>query len=294
VHDTVVIQKAGDIIPEVLQSVKELRTGNEIIFEMPKICPICGSSIIKPQGEAVARCSNSNCYAVEKERLVHFASKDAFDIDGLGEKIIEQLLNEGLISDFADFFALAEGDLKPLERFAEKSASNLVKAINGKRKVSLSRFIFALGIRHVGAVTASDLAAHFGSIERIKDASYDDLRDVDGVGEVVAESIYGWFREKKNIELLKKLKEYGVHYGEAKRGDKLNGLTFVITGSLEKMAREEAEEKIRQLGGKASGSVSKNTSYVVMGENPGSKAEKAENLGVKIISEKELLELLES
>lgn len=292
INDTVIIQKAGDIIPEVVRPVAELRTGKEMIFIMPEFCPMCGSKIVRPKGEAVARCSNQNCYAVEREKLIHFASKDAFDIDGLGEKIIEQLINEGLISDIADFFALTEGDLEPLERFAEKSAANLIKAINEKKKISLTRLIYALGIRHVGAITASDLAAHFGRIENVINASLDDLRSVEGIGEVVALSIYDWFKDEKNLNLLKKLKAQGVHYEEIKRGDKLSGLTFVITGSLENMAREEAEEKIRQLGGKASGSVSKNTSYVVVGDNPGSKAEKAEELGLKIISEKELLELL--
>ncbi len=292
IHDTVVIQKAGDIIPEVIRPVIELRTGKEKIFKMPEVCPMCGSEIVKPEGEAVARCSNLNCYAVEKEKLIHFASKDAFDIDGLGEKIIEQLLNEGLIGDIADFFALTEGDLEPLERFAEKSASNLVQAINEKKKIPFSRFIYALGIRHVGAVTASDLSTHFGKIENIKNASLEDLRNVEGIGEVVAQSIFDWFRDEKNIKLLEKLKNQGVSYEEVKRGDRLAGLTFVITGSLEQMARGEAEEKIRQQGGKASGSVSKNTNFVVVGENPGSKVEKAQALGVKIISEKELFELL--
>lgn len=292
IGDTVVIQKAGDIIPEVLRPVVELRTGKEKSFVMPKICPICGGPVVKPAGEAVARCANLNCFAIQWQQLGHFASKDAFDIDGLGEKIIEQLLMEGIVEDAADFFALTEGDLAPLERFAEKSAKNLVQAIAEKKKVTLSRFIYGLGIRHVGAVTASDLAAHFGSLDAIKAASEEELSEIEGVGGVVAKSIFEWFRNKKNLRLLDKLKSLGVGYIEVKRDTKLEGQTFVITGSLGTMSREEAEERIRQLGGKASGSVSKTTSYLVAGENPGTKLSKAELLGVKIISESDLANLL--
>ncbi len=292
IGDTVVIQKAGDIIPEVIKPLAELRTGKEKIFKMPAICPICGSKIMKPEGEAVARCSNPKCYAVEKEQLIHFASKDAFDIDGLGEKIIEQLLTEGIISDAADFFALTEGDLVPLERFADKSAKNLVEAIQAKRKVSFSRFLYGLGIRYVGAVNASLLATSFENLERIRKANQEDLSKVEGIGTVVAKSIYDWFREERNLKLLKKLKSLGVGYEKVKVRNKLEGATFVITGSLGTMSREEAEEKIRLLGGKASGSVSKATDYLVVGENPGSKLGKAQSLGVKVISEKELLKKL--
>lgn len=292
IGDTVVLQKAGDIIPEVVRPLAELRTGKEKIFKMPKVCPICGSKIVKPAGEAIARCSNENCYAVEREQLIHFASKDAFDIDGLGEKIIEQLLIEGIISDAADFFALKEGDLIPLERFADKSAQNLVEAIQSKKEVTLPRFLYGLGIRHVGAVTASLLAGYFHNLENLKKASEEILSEVEGIGDVVAESIYNWFRENRNLKLLDKLKSLGVGYKEIKIKNKLNGLTFVITGSLSEMSREEAEEKIRLLGGKASGSVSKSTNFVVVGENPGSKLTKAETLGIKTISEQELMKMI--
>jgi DNA ligase (NAD+) len=292
IGDTIVVQKAGDIIPEVIKPLVELRAGREKSFKMPKKCPICGSLIIRPTGKAVARCSNKNCYAIEKEQLIHFASKDAFDIDGLGEKIIDQLLNEGVISDAGDFFALTEGDLLPLERFADKSAENLVKAIQDRKKVSFSRFLYGLGIRHVGAVIASLLATRFRTLEVLQSTNLEELSQIEGIGEVVAQSIYGWFREKQNVKLLKKLASFDVGYEKVKIENKLAGLTFVITGSLESMSREEAEEKIRFLGGQASNSVSKETDYLVLGKNPGSKLAKAKKLGIKIIAEKELLNML--
>jgi DNA ligase (NAD+) len=292
IGDTVVLQKAGDIIPEIIRPVVELRTGKERKFEMPKTCPICGGAVTRREGEAIIRCTNLECSAIRWQQLVHFVSKDAFDIDGLGEKSIELLLNEGIVEDVADFFALKEGDLQPLERFAEKSAKNLVEAIQAKKKVTLSRFIYALGIRHVGATTANDLAAYFGSLDSIAESSVEDLMSVDGIGEVVAESIYSWFRGPENKKLLKKLNNLGVVYEKVSRSDKLAGKIFVITGSLDDISREQAEEKIRQLGGKASSSVSKATTYLVAGSNPGSKLSKAENLGVKIISEQELLALI--
>ena len=292
IGDTVVLQKAGDIIPEILRPLPELRDGSEIEFVMPSICPMCGGEIVKPKGEAVARCINTACYAVEREQLIHFASKDAFDIDGLGEKIIDQLLSEGIISDAADFFALTEGDLSGLERFAEKSASNLIAAIKNKKIVTFSRFLFGLGIRHVGAITATDLALHFENLDNIKKAKVEDLIEVEGIGTVVAESVFQWFHEERNLNLLKKLSEYGVSYKNFKRGEKLVGKTFVITGSLETMTREVAEEKIRLLGGKASSSVSNSTSYLVAGSGGGSKAEKAEELGIPIIDEKTLIGML--
>ncbi len=293
IGDTVVIQKAGDIIPEVLRSVPELRTGQEMLFVMPKTCPMCGGPVVKPAGEAVARCANTDCFAVRLLQIGHFVSRDAFDIDGLGEKSIELLLNEGLIEDPADLFALNEGDLEPLERFGEKSAKNLVVSIQSRKISSFSRFLYALGIRHVGAITASDVAAHFCSLEAIKKATLEELSEVEGIGEVVAKSIYEWFRDAKNLLYLEKLKSAGVGYEEIKRGDKLAGLTFVITGSMERASREAIEEQVRQMGGKASGSVSKNTSYVVVGTNPGSKLAKAESLGVKVISEDELFKMLQ-
>lgn len=292
IGDTVVIQKAGDIIPEVIRSLPELRMGREKLFSMPRNCPMCGGEVVKPSGEAVARCVSVDCFAIRLLQIGHFVSRDAFDIDGLGEKSIELLLNKGLIEDSADLFALKEGDLEPLERFAEKSAKNLVEAIGDSKIVTFSRFLYALGIRHVGAVTANDLAVSFADLDAIKEASITDLSEIEGVGKVVADSVYNWFKDSRNINFIEKLEKAGVGYKQIKKGDKLSGQTFVITGSLENISREEAESKIRQLGGRASGSVSKTTSFLVVGVNPGSKLSKAESLGVKVISEQELLGFL--
>jgi DNA ligase (NAD+) len=292
IGDTVVLQKAGDIIPEVVRSLPELRSGKEKTFRIPKVCPMCGGPVKKLTGEAVARCVNTDCFAIEREKLIHFASKDAFDIDGLGEKIVDQLLSEQIISDPADFFALKEGDLTGLERFGLKSAANLVQAINDKKTVTFSRFIYGLGIRHVGAVTASNLSAYYGNLKKLQSASVKDLTDIEDVGGVVAGSIYNWFHESRNLKLLEKLERFGVGYKAIKRSNKLEGFTFVFTGSLESMTREEAEERIRLLGGKASSSVSTNTDYLVAGVGGGSKLEKAKAYGVKVISEEQLVKMI--
>lgn len=295
IGDTVVVQKAGDIIPEVVQSLTELRSGNEKKFKMPKICPICGGPVVKPEGEAVARCVATDCFAIEAQRISHFVSRDAFNIEGLGEKIIEQLIQVGLVSDAADLFKLTEGDIKPLERFAEKSAQNLIESIQSNKEISLNRFIYSLGIRHVGAVTANDIANRFRSLDKIKNATQENVESIEGVGPVAAKSISGWFKKPKNINFLDKLKSYGVRVQNLKldtKNSKLIGKTFVITGSLELISREEAEQKIREVGGKATSAVTKNTNYLVVGDNPGSKLKKAEDLGVQIIDENEFLKLL--
>lgn len=292
IGDTVVIQKAGDIIPEVVQSLPNLRTGKEKEFKMPTTCPVCGGPIVKPEGEAVARCAAENCFAIEKEKLGHFVSKGAFNIEGVGEKIGVQLIEEGLITDAADLFALTEGDLTPLERFAETSAKNLVDSVKEHRKVSFRRFIYALGIRHVGAITASDISRKFRSLEDLQKATREELEQIEGIGEVAAESIYKWFRNAKNLEFLKKLEENGVEIVYEQIRHKLDGKTFVLTGSLNTITRDEAEEMIRMNGGNAPGTISKNTDFVVVGENPGSKAEKAERLGVKILSEEDFLKMV--
>ena len=247
---------------------------------------------MKPEGEAVARCAAENCFAIETQKVGHFVSKGAFNIEGLGEKIITQLIEEGLIEDAADLFALTEGDLTPLERFAETSAKNTVASIQEHKKVSFRRFLYGLGIRHVGAITASDITRKFRKLEDIQSASLEDLQVIDGIGDVASESIYRWFRNKKNLEFLGKLKANGVEivYEEVK--NKLEGKTFVLTGSLNTITRDAAEELIRINGGNASGSVSKSTDFVVVGDNPGSKAVKAQELGVKILSEEEFLKLM--
>ncbi|MEI6266502.1 MAG: NAD-dependent DNA ligase LigA [bacterium] len=291
--DTVIVQKAGDIIPEVVRSLPELRDGKEKKFVMPTKCPICGGPVSKPEGEAVARCISTDCFAIEKERIIHFVSRDAFNIEGLGEKIVEQLIIEGIIADAADLFVLEKGDLEPLERFADKSASNLVASISDHKRIPLNRLIYALGIRFVGAITANDLANYFDNLDQIAKATKDELTSIEGIGEVASESIESWFKDNKNKKLIAKLIESGVDF-EKKRSvsDKLKGMTFVITGSLESISRDVAEQKIRELGGKATSSVSANTSYLVIGEKPGSKLAKAEQFGVKIISESEFLALI--
>ncbi|RJO60104.1 NAD-dependent DNA ligase LigA [candidate division WS5 bacterium] len=292
IGDTVIIQKAGDIIPEVVQSLPNLRTGKEKKFKMPRTCPICGGPVVKPEGEAVARCAAENCFAIEMQKIGHFVSKGAFNIEGLGEKIVTQLIEEGLIEDAADLFALTEGDLTPLERFAETSAKNTVESIQEHKKVSFRRFLYSLGIRHIGAITASDLARKFRKLEDIQKASVEDLQAIDGIGDVAGESIYKWFRDKKNQEFLAKLKKNGVEVIYEAVKNKLEGKSFVLTGSLNTITRDEAEEMIRANGGSASGTVSKNTDFVVVGDNPGSKAEKAEQLGIKILSEEDFLKMI--
>lgn len=293
IGDTVVVQKAGDIIPEVVQSLPNLRDGSEKAFVMPNECPVCGGPVIKPKGEAVARCGSTECFAIEKERIIHFVSRDAFNIEGLGEKIVEQLINEGLVTDASDIFKLTAGDLEPLERFAEKSASNVIKSIRDHKSITLNRLIYALGIRFVGAIGANDLANHFGSFEKLRDSSYEELESIEGVGPVAANSIFTWFSNPKNKDFIEKLFANGVEIEASKKiSNKLEGSIFVITGSLETMSRDEAEQKIRELGGRATSSVSPRTSYLVVGDSPGSKLAKAEKFGVKVITEEEFSTLL--
>jgi DNA ligase (NAD+) len=291
--DTVVIQRAGDVIPDVVKVLKRMRTGQEKKFQMPKKCPVCGAKVVRPKGEAVHRCSNKKCGAQQRQRIEHFVSKKGFDIVGLGPKIVNQLMDEGLISDPADIFFLTEGDLLPLERFAEKSAKNLVEAIQKSKKISLAKFIYALGIRHVGEETAIDLASHFGSLDRLQKASLEELLSIQDIGEVVAKSIYDWFQDRVHLKFLDKLIKAGLKIEKVKIKKKiLAGQTFVLTGELDSMTREEAKEKIRSLGGNIASSVSKKTDFVVVGREPGSKYERAKKLGVKIIEEEEFLEML--
>jgi DNA ligase (NAD+) len=292
IGDTVIVGRAGDVIPDVVQVLSELRTGKEKEFHFPKNCPVCGTKLVKPAGEAIWRCPNPKCPA--KQRRYFYFFVNAFDIVGLGPKIIDRLLDEALISDPADLFLLKEGDILPLERFAEKSARNLISAIQSKKKITLPKFIYALGIRNVGEETAQDLAEHFGSIEKLKKASLEELQKIMDIGPVVARSIYDFFQDKRNLKFIEKLKKVGVEIVSEKKQkvQPLKGKIFVLTGSLETMTREEAKEKIREFGGEISESVSKKTDYVVLGKEPGSKLEKAKELGVKIINEKEFLSML--
>ena len=305
IGDTVIIQRAGDVIPDVVKVVDEMRTGQEKKFKMPKKCPMCNSEVIRPQGEAVHRCSNKDCGAVLKKQIYHFVSKKGFDIAGLGPKIVDQLMDQGLISDQADVFALREGDLRPLERFADKSASNLVKAIENSKEIALDRFLFALGIRYIGEETADllaqeliqkkDISKVFDIVEAIKEFSLEDLKNIEGIGPVVGESIFEYFHNKKNLTLLEKLNKASIRLDSSayrKREKALAGKSFVLTGELSQLTRQEAKDQIKKKGGKVVSSVSKNTDYVVAGQNPGSKYGQAQELSVKILSEDEFLKML--
>lgn len=294
VGDTVVIQKAGDIIPEVVRPLTELRSGKEKAFKMPTNCPECDTKLVKEADEAVWRCPNKACPARVSNQIGHFASKSALDIDGLGEKNVEALLQAGLINDTADLYTLTKDQLLKLERFADKSADNLIKAIAQKKAPPLHRFIFGLGIRHVGAQTAVDLSVHHRSLEQLSKATIDDLQKVDGVGDVVAESIVAWFGDPQNQTLLERFNELGVkpHNTSASSGP-LQGKGFVVTGTLESMGREAAAEKIRALGGTFQSSVGKDTDFLVAGANVGeSKLAKARKLGTEVIDEQAFLKLV--
>jgi DNA ligase (NAD+) len=292
IGDTVVVGRAGDVIPEVSKVFTELRNGKEKKFKMPVNCPSCDTKLVKPESEVVWRCPNHNCFSRKMGWFKHFVSRSAFSIDGLGPKIIEKFIEEGLLSDPSDLFELKEGDILPLERFADKSAKKIVLNIQNKKEVSLSRFIYSLGIRNVGLKTSLDLASTFKSIEEIENASLERLENISDIGPIVAQSIYNWFNLKENRDFLKRLKERGVKYFIEKRGGRLLNKKFVITGILEKMSRDIAKERIIALGGDVSDVISKNIDYLVLGENPGSKYEKAKTLGVKILKEKEFIKMI--
>lgn len=294
VGDTIIVHKAGDIIPEVVESLKDLRTGKEKSFVMPKKCPECGTELTKKQDDAVWRCPNHACPARVNNQISHFASKAALDIDGMGEKNVTALLDAKLIHDAADLYALTKNQLLKLDRFAEVSATKLILAIKDKKHPTLARFIYALGIRHVGAQTAVDLANHFGTLEKLSKATIEELNKVEGVGEVVSESIVTWFASEQAQQLLAKFSNVGVEPQKVEKvGGPLLGKGFVISGSLDSMEREEAGEIIRALGGTFQSSVGKNTSYLVLGDKPGaSKVAKAQKLGVPQIDEQTLLKIL--
>src|SRR3989344_1741276 len=294
IGDTVIVRKAGDVIPEVVSVIKSKRPNSAKPFRMPDKCPICGDKVVRVEGEVAHKCANKNCFVVQLRKLEHFVSRDAFDIDGLGTKILEQLYKEGLVRDPADLFTLEEGDIEPLERFAEKSASNLIQSIQSSKTISFNRFIYALGILHVGAQTARDLTNTFSDLDEIIHIFPSSFQEVDGIGEKVANSIFEFFQDEHNLALVEKLLAVGVVIKRetALTSHKLAGKTFVVTGTLDSMSREEAEAKIRMLGGKASSSVSIKTDFVVVGINPGSKSDQAKKLGVKILDEKSFIKLL--
>jgi DNA ligase (NAD+) len=295
IGDTVIVHKAGDIIPEVVEPLTKLRNGSEKAFKMPAHCPECNTKLVKYKAEdAVWRCPNEHCPSRSWKRIEHFASKGALDIEGLGEKNVIALLNAGLIKDQTDIYTLKAEDVINLDRFAEVSANKLVSAIQAKKQPPLSRFIYGLGIRHVGVQTAVDLANHFRSLEALSVATIDELADVEGIGEVVAESLVEWFSEPRNQKLLRKFKKLGAWPLPVKRvGGKLSGRSFAVTGSLASLGREEAGEKIRALGGTFQSSVGKDTDYLVVGDNVGAgKLAKAAKLGTKQLTETEFLSML--
>lgn len=293
IGDTVIVERAGDVIPAVVQTLTQLRTGQEKNFRMPQTCPVCGTSLVRPKKEVIWRCPNKNCWAQRKQSLSHLASKKAFNIEGLGPKIIDQLIKENLISRAPDLFELQKGDLIPLERFAEKAAANLVSAVEKSKKISLARFIYALGIRHVGEETSIDLAHYFRAISNLQKASQEELEKIPDIGEKVALSVKQWFQDKKNQQLIKDLLSKGIKIlTPPLLGKKLKNKTFILTGSLTTLTRAEAEKKIRLLGGHPSNSVSKETDYVVAGQEPGSKLAKAKQLGIKIINEEKFLAMI--
>jgi DNA ligase (NAD+) len=295
VGDTVIVHKAGDIIPEVVEPLVKLRSGVEKAFKMPNKCPECNTILIKYKPEDAAwRCPNEHCPSRAWKRIEHFASKAALDIEGLGEKNVIALINADLVKDAADIYSLKANDLLKLDRFAQISADKLIVAIQTKKQPLLHRFIYALCIRHIGSQTATDLADHFRKLEKLASTEIDELSEIEGIGSVVAEAIVEWFSEPRNQKLLKKFRNQAVWPNEVQQtGGKLNGKRFVVTGSLEQMGRDEAAERIRSLGGTFQSSIAKDTDYLVVGANVGaSKLAKANKLGTKQLNEDDFLKML--
>lgn len=293
VGDRIVVRKAGDIIPEVVRSVAHAE--NSEPYFIPKVCPVCGAEALRDEDEAVIRCQNFDCPAQLLRSIEHFASRNAMNIDGLGEAIVEQLVNEGLIKTVADLYTLDIQELMALERFGRKSAENLLQSIENSKKNELNRLVFALGIRGIGQRAATLLCEHFGDMDSIMNAFELEISSIEGFGGIMARSVYEAMQEPHRIRLIERLKEYGVNmsYSSSKVSDKFAGLTFVLTGTLPTMTRDQAKALIEQNGGKCSGSVSKKTSYVLAGEEAGSKLTKANELGITVITEEQLLEMIE-
>lgn len=288
IGDTVVIQKAGDVIPEIVEVVKSKRTGEEKIFKMPRTCPVCGAQAVREEGEAVVRCIGIECPAKLYRSIIHFASKEAMDIKGLGDAIIEELIERKLISNISDLYNLTLEDIATLKKNGKKFAQNLINSIEESKNRELHRVITSLGIRHVGVKLAKSLAKEYKSMDNLIEASLEELESKQDVGEITAESIYNFFKQEQSIDLINKLKQAGVNMTlkqELGTDNRFEGKVFVLTGSLEKYSRDEASQVIEKLGGKTSSSVSKKTDYVLAGEDAGSKLKKAQELGVKIISE---------
>ena len=295
VGDTIVVQKAGDVIPEILEVKKEKRKGTEAIFEMPKVCPVCGAPVIREEGEAVSRCIGIECPAKLIRNIIHFVSRDCMNIDGLGDKIIEQLIEKKLISNIADIYFLEFEDIATLKKNGKKFTQNLIDAINNSKNNDLYRLIAALGIRHIGVKAAKTLARKYKTMENLMQASIESLAMTNDIGEISANSLYEFFRQEQTIDLISKLKQAGVNMNAIETediDDKFEGKTFVLTGSLEQFSRKEAIDLIEKHGGKVSSSVSKKTDYVLAGEEAGSKLTKAQSLGIEIITEEQFKEMM--
>lgn len=296
IGDRVIIEKAGEIIPQVVGVLKNKRTGREKKFIMPKRCPICGSAVERIEGEVALRCENLRCPDQLKERVIHFASREAMDIEGMGEAIVAQLVDRKIIEDYGDLYYLKHDELSGLERMADKSASNLIKAIEASKSNSLNRLVYGLGIRHVGVRAAWVLSVRFKSLDRIVRAETEELESINEIGPIVARSIFNFFRTKENRKVIEKLRRAGVNIkleeGSIVRGSNVEGKTFVITGSLEDITRQEAEEAVRRNGGNASSTVTQRTDFLIVGKQPGSKLDKARRLGIKIINEAEFRKML--
>jgi DNA ligase (NAD+) len=299
VGDTVIVQRAGDVIPQVVGPVLSLRSGNEPVFEMPANCPECGTPVVRPAGEAMRYCPNRACPAQIFRLLTHFASRGAMDIEGLGESMAYQLLTvpvdgEPLVKDVADVYSLKKEQLVKLERMGEKSADNLLAGIEASKNRPLGRVLFALGVRHVGDETAELLAGHFGSLDAMANAALEDLESVPTIGPKTAQSVYEYFQDEQNRGLIEKLRHAGVKLegAAAAREGPLLGSTFVVTGSLSRWSRNEVESLIKRNGGAVGSSVTKKTSYLVAGESPGSKLTKAQEYGVTVLDEDEFTTLL--
>ncbi|TKJ34187.1 DNA ligase (NAD(+)) LigA [bacterium (candidate division B38) B3_B38] len=297
VGDTVIVERAGDVIPEVVKVITSQRNGTQKEFHFPDRCPVCKAKVIRLEGEAVHRCIGLTCSAKLKELIKHFASKRAMDIDGLGDKIVAQLVEKGLVKDPAELYSLRLEQLVAMERMAEKSGQNIIDAINQSKESGLARLIYALGIRHVGEHLAQVLAEHYPSIERLSKANEEELMNIPEIGPQVAASIVSFFKEKNNLRVIERLRAAGVKMKEEVRKvtapSRIAGKSFVFTGGLQHFARDEAERLVESLGGRASSSVSKKTDFVVVGETPGSKLDKAKELGVKVITEEEFRKLVE-
>ena len=296
VGDTVIVQKAGDIIPEVVRVVSEKRSEDSVRFEMPKCCPVCGGELLQDESGIALRCLSEECPAKIQRRFEHFSSKSAMDIEGLGPSIIDQLIESDLIAEIYDLYDLRKEQLADLEGFGDKSADNLLASIEKSKSASLDRVLFGLGIRNIGAKAAKLLAERFGSMDVIMSASKEELEDIPDFGGVMADNVLRFFSDKANVELVKRLKEAGLtmQYETTHTSDLLEGKTFVLSGGLSSMSRDEASAKIEELGGKVSGSVSKKTSFLILGDKPGSKLIKAQSLGIPVLEENEFLEMIRS